>query len=1030
MATADFPARQSRRLFIADGFSKIQFLFDTGACISVYPVHLLSKRNKSDYKLYAANGTTIDTYGTIRLTLTFGLRREFEWTFVVACVTNPIIGADFMAYFNLLPDLSKGCLRCGITDICSVGNVRSIKEGTIIHTVDGSSQYHDLLKRFPGITRPPELTTSVAKHNTLHYIVTKPGPPVSCKPRRLDAQKLVTARAEFEYMLKIGVIRPSCSNWASPLHMVPKPNGEWRPCGDYKRLNDRTVHDNYPVPHIEDFAQRLAGTSVFSTLDLVKAYYQIPMHADDIPKTAITTPFGMYEFTRMPFGLRNAAQTFQRFMDEVVRGLDFCYVYLDDILVASKSEEQHRTHLLELFQRLDSYGVSLNPAKCVFGAASVKFLGYTVSAAGTAPLEARVSDIGKFQVPKTVSELRRFLGAVNFYRRFVKGAAVFQDPLNRYLVGVKTKNAPISLDSNAINAFEKLKSALQEAALLAHPLPDAQLALMVDASDVAIGAAVQQLVNNEWQPLAFFSKKLSPAQKVWSAYDRELLAAYSSVKKFRFLLECRRFTLFTDHKPLTFAFRQGTERSSPRQQRHLDYISQFTTDVRHIAGANNVTADALSRIESVRSGFDYTELAVHQRDNVDVQAARNSTSLNLKLLQVPGTDAKVWCDVSSSTVRPFVTADMRRAAIANQHNLSHPGVRATGKLVKKAFVWPSIDKDVKEFVRACPECQRNKVTRHTRTPPGRFPLPSSRFQHIHIDIVGPLPPSNGYRYCLTVVDRFTRWPEALPMCDQTAESVARALISGWIARFGSPVFITTDQGRQFESVLFTELRQFLGVHRIRTSPYHPSSNGMVERFHRQLKAAIRCRSSDDWTDELPLVLLGIRAAFKEDTQSSAAELVYGQPLRLPGEFFASNVRDSSTATTDFAQNLRLVMSKLRPRHASRHSRGEYFVPMELANASHVFVRNDAVKRALDSPYDGPYRVLQMGAKTALVDIDGRHSELSLDRLKPAFAFVEPSGDAHAVTRVELLPPFVVPRVLKSVRFRSDVIVTGGGYCSG
>jgi len=488
-----------------------------------------------------------------------------------------------------------------------------------------------------------------------------------------------------------------------------------------------------------------------------------------------------------------------------------------------------------------------------------------------------------------------------------------------------------------------------------------------------------------WKPLAYYSKRLTETQKQYSIYDRELLAMYSAIKYFRNWIEGRNFTVFTDHKPLIYAYQQKSDKALPRQIRQLNFISQFTTDIQHVSGKFNIPAGFLSRIEEIGfpDSIDYDKLQQQQETDEELKhllKPNASTSVQLKKWQYGFKTAYVYCDTSTELIRPYVPKNFRLAIFKIIHELAHPGQRGTIKTQR--FVWPGMKKDCTLWTKQCIQCQRPKVVRHTKSPLQHFELPHTRFQQVHIDLIGPLPPSKGNVYCLTCIDRYTSWPEVFPIPDMKADTVAEVFFNGWIARFGVPEKIFTDQGRQFESNLFTAFTNILGINRARTTPYHPQTNGKVERFHKTLKQSIRAHATSDWTSVLPTVLFGLRCTLK-DENVSPAYLVYGTSMRMPGEFFVNS--NQPTPNTDtFVSQLKQKFELIRPVSTVHKTSRTTFISPDLSKATHVFVRHDAIKKPLQMPYDGPFRVIHRTDKTYQVDINDKTVNISIDRLKPAF----------------------------------------------
>ncbi|GFU61422.1 retrovirus-related Pol polyprotein from transposon opus [Trichonephila clavipes] len=422
-------------------------------------------------ELYAANGSRISTYGIIKLELDFfffGLRRSFPWSFLVADVSDPIIGADFLERFELLIDVRNRRLLDGLTSLFVRGTVKQA-QSLGLTLVENNSPYNSILSKYTKWFST-NLQPSTNESSVFHCIETK-GPPVHARTRRLNPERLAYLKREFGDLMRQGIIRPSKSSYASPIHFVKKSDGSWRICGDFRRLNSVTIPDRYPLPHIHDFVS----------------------------------------------GLR--AQTMQRFIDSIIRDIPCCYACVDDLLIASADHESHKRDLNLVFSKLGEHGIIVNPQKCVFGQSELKFLGFLVSLNGISPLPEKIQFLKDFPLPKTVQELRRFLATLNFYHRFLKGAAEEQACLHDLVKNkVKRDNTPVVWNDVTKYAFESCKKLITNATALSFPAADARLSLTTNASDFAVGSLLQQHIETTVEPLGFFSRKLSATEKKYSTF--------------------------------------------------------------------------------------------------------------------------------------------------------------------------------------------------------------------------------------------------------------------------------------------------------------------------------------------------------------------------------------------------------------------------------------------------------------------------------------------------------------------------------
>lgn len=978
------------------GSSSYSFLIDTGSSVSIIPYDpsLTPHLRPTAVSLSSASGSNITCHGEVDVELGIRrIRRSFPWSFVVADVVNPILGIDFLSSNSLIVDCNNRVIIDTLTNCKIPVETSNVPLSPFTYSVNNiDPRAGVLLSKYPILTSPLQLSkpTKSTNSSVLHHIDTGNTPPIYFRPRPLTGEKLKSAQSEFQFLLNAGIIQRSKSPWASPLHLVPKKGPDkWRPCGDYRALNNSSVSDKYPVPHLRSLTMSLHGKKIFSKLDLKRAYLQIPVAPDDVPKTAVCTQFGLFEYLYMPFGLKNAGSTFQRFMDTIFSNVPNIFVYLDDILVASDSIEEHNSDLDKVLSLLSDNNLRLSIEKCEFFQTSLTFLGHEVSTEGIRPPADKVTVISEYPLPEQSSDLRRFMGMLNFFRPMIAHYATIAHPVTELLRYSSSPNKQLTWSDSSKASFSDLKQALVDCPTLSFPSPEStEYQLVTDSSGFAVGAALYQMIDSKPNPIGFFSKKLTDAQKVYSTYDRELLGAYLAVLHFKTYIDGHPVTLFTDHKPIVSAFYSNSTAKSDRQQRQLSFLSEYVSSVQYIRGHNNVVADCLSRPVCATSvdTFDLHGIArLQASDDEIISYSDRLTSFNLT------PEVAILCDTSTPTPRPFVPSSSRVAVISSLHNLSHPGCKATCKLVKERYFWPCIDNDVKEFVRNCTNCQQAKIHRHTKSPVEPISAPADRFQTVHIDIVGPLPNATlphhpytlPYRYLLTCIDRATRWSEAIPLIDTTASSVAVAFISGWISRFGVPLKVVTDRGAQFESELFSNLSSIIGFHHIRTTSYHPQSNGMIERFHRTLKSAIMARQQN-WYVSLPIVMLGLRMT-PTSIGFSPFTAVTGSFMLCPHPVISQeNISQTTHSTVQTFIKEMLSIDFHSNASGICNSTPTPYIPSDLSNSPKVWMRVDRIRKSLEAPYTGPFQVIKRNPKFFILKLPQGETSVSIDRLKPAY----------------------------------------------
>ena len=728
------------------------------------------------------------------------------------------------------------------------------------------------------------------------------------------------------------------------------------------------------------FNNRMKGARVFSKMDLTRAYHQIKVHPPDVYKTAVSTPSGLFEFVRMPFGLRTAGSTLQRFLDSIFVEFDeFLFIYCDDLVIYSKSEQEHVLHLERVFNRLTEYGLRINIEKSEFNRTELDFLGYHLDQFGITPSQSKVKAIREYPVPTTVGHVRRFVGMASYYSKHIPNFAVLRSPLNCFMSVPKShRQRKIRLNQKQLDSFDAINQALADAALLYHPDPDAVLTIHTDSSSEGIGGVLHQVnrENEQLEPLFFFSKLLPNEFESKPIFYKELEAAYLTIKRLNRFLIGQRTILYVDNEALFQALSTPKDQSAITLRRML-YISQFVDEVRLVKGRDNVVADALSRAEPyspttnaavnsllLKSQIDFEALFRAQSEDAVLKNLKEDEFLKRKPKKIGNTTQPVWVfETNCHTDLIYVPESQVEKVLEACHSIYHPGVKATAREVAPQFYWPNLKRDVRRWVKYCIPCQQAKSSRGNQLPPSRFAATDRRFQQVHIDLVSlPVCEVSGSSHVMTFIDRHTRYLIAEPITDMTTCTVWRTLQRTWIKYFGCPIQITCDRGTQMDNPLFRYLCSNYRIRLNHTTAYRPMANGIVEREHLNLKNSLRAFRDPNWSDRLSVLVLAWNNAVRPDFGRSPAQLMFGNSTNLPCGFFERPSSIEEPINSEIANAYLAELEVFRcPRTCGHAQRYSEFVHEGMRDCTHVWVRNET-RSGLEMTYLGPYRVLERHPK--------------------------------------------------------------------
>lgn len=879
----------------------IVFEIDTGSAISAIPKNYFKnhfanhKLDRYSNVLKAYDGSIIQTDGCFSTYILYKGKRLIVTFIVIASGCRPLIGRDILRKLNIQLSLNVNVLN-------------------VEHCLD------DVLKKYKGLF---DESLGKFRYCDINLKVKEGVVPIFIKPRPVPFAYREKLEAELDRLEQLGVIsRIEHSSWGTPLVTVLKKDGSLRVCADYSVTVNKFIDDvNYPLPRIDDLFQALQGGMKFSKIDLSQAFNQLSVDSETANILAWSTHKGLYKVNRLPFGCKPNSAIFQAKIDSVLLGCKGTVAFIDDIVVTGHNDKEHFDNLMEVFDRLTNAGLKVNKNKCAFFKEKISYLGFNIDCNGLHKDPSKVEAILQMPSPTDKTQAKSFCGLVLYYSRFLPKASTIMKPIFNAITLDK-----FVWDNNCARAMTEIKQLIVSDLVLAHYDRSLPLILISDASQYGIGVCIaHKLADGREKPIAFSSRTLNKTELNYSMIDKEALAIYFGVSKFQQYLVGRKFTIKTDHRPLTSIF--GSKKGIPvmaanRLQRWAVYLSGFDFDIQCIPGKENGCADALSRLCLKKTILleedDYTYLKFMSENfekPVSGSEIAKETILDAMLKTVVKYVENGWpshCKKENNIHEFFIRKteltleqgvlmwghrviipEKFREILLKEMHISHMGMVRTKALARSYFWWPGMDKKIEGLIGSCETCRKNR-----ENPPKVEvrPWPKSKypFERVHIDYCGPI---NGDNF-LILIDTYSKWLEVVRTKEITSKRTIEMLESIF-SRFGVPSTIVSDNAASFTSYNFKRFCDINGIAHVTSPPFHPASNGQAENSVKTFKNSLKKMLQDKENKSISIVkLMGTllyanRNTIHSETKKSPFEMMFNRKPLLRWDALIPKKNDSS-----------------------------------------------------------------------------------------------------------------------------------------